>query len=667
MSLDNTGTGASMERCRLCTVLGGIIAGLSAVFCVIVLFADVIFSWSGLKTFYLALYPSLFVFLFSLIALIRSRFAAGVLREEEEKQLLERRKSAVNSILDVSEDVRFSAKRQLDNFDKYLPSAVAVLSFILGGLILYFYWRSLNMPEMGEAGSELLKVGVPRSPVNLAFLCFICSVFAFFSGVFTVGQSHTQEFRWLRPAGSMLILAGVVFFLTASGALLYVYGKPEVEPYFAKILSIFEAALAVEFIISFAIEFYRPRSREEIRPVYESRILSLFTEPGGVVRNIAASLDYQFGFNISKTSVYRFFGRVFLPSVLLWGLLLWIFTLIGEVGPGEMGIRERFGKAVGADLGPGFHLKAPWPFERIVRVPVNELQCVVIGRAEPKEGEEVPDSGVILWTGLHFTKEEPFLVASGMLDPAEGAGEKRSFSVALLETAMPIYYRVRRTEIRKYAFGVNDIQEVLRAIGRAEATAFFASTDFFADISTGREDVCNQLRQRIQNRCDGMEMGIEIVEVNMIDAHPPIGKAKSKKKQKDAFDTDVAEAFQLPVIAAEEAKTAISAAESYHAEQETLEKVGVNNILSEAEVEKRRTIALAKADAEMLDVQSRAYYAQPQLFQLRTYLDFLTKDCSTLRKFIVSKELYHRIYEFNFEEKAKLDLMEDPEFSKIGK
>ena len=58
-----------------------------------------------------------------------------MLQEEEEKRLLERRKESVGNILDVSEDVRFAAARTLKNFEKYLPSVLAVLSFVLGALI----------------------------------------------------------------------------------------------------------------------------------------------------------------------------------------------------------------------------------------------------------------------------------------------------------------------------------------------------------------------------------------------------------------------------------------------------------------------------------------------------------------------------------------------------
>ena len=126
----------------------------------------------------------------------------------------------------------------------------------------------------------------------------------------------------------------------------------------------------------------------------------LFTEPGGVMRNVAESLDYQFGFKISKTGLYTFFQRALIPALLLWAFVFWLFTGIAEVSPGEVGIRERFGAFVGenqAVLQPGVHLKLPWPFEKIVRVPTQRVETVTIGSRLKENDETAPT--VVLWTG----------------------------------------------------------------------------------------------------------------------------------------------------------------------------------------------------------------------------------------------------------------------------
>lgn len=656
MSNSENGLAAAMERGRLCCTLSIVAVILSAVFCGIVFFTDTIFQWSGLPVFTYSIYPFFFALIFSAAALARGGFYAKMLREEEEKILLERRKENVASILDVSEDVRFSAKRILTNFDKYLPSTLALLSFLIGGLLLYLFQQTPD--AAGEMTEDLLQLNVPANPVNLAFLSIVCAAFSFFTGIFLTGQSRIREFRWLRPVGGMMILGGLVMFLCAAGALLYVYGKTGVEPYLAKGVFALECVLTVEFLISFIIEFYRPRSNDEVRPVYESRVLTIFTEPGGVMRNVAESLDYQFGFKVSKTSVYLFLRKIFVPALMIWAFLLWIFTSLGEVAPGELGIRERFGAAVGEDLGPGIHWKLPWPIERIVRVPVDQVQVVRVG-AKPDEDPHVDP--VVLWAGDHSSGEDPFLVAA----KDNGNGKDISYSVAILETSLPIYYKAKRSEIRNYAFQFEDIPSTLRAIGKAEATAYFASTDFLADISYAREDVCRDLKDRIQKQCDTLKMGIEIVSVNMTDAHPPIGKPKNKDDAK-SIDTNVAEAFQMIVIAQEAAKSLESGAYSSKAAIDGTAQVEAARILAEAQTYRNRTVEHAKAETDLFQARVKAFRSQPEIFALRTYLNFLTQDCKDQRKFIVSKELLSRIYEFDFKEKTKVDLMNDPDFKKLG-
>lgn len=698
---DLTGHSGTIERSRLSKKLCYIALITALVLCGIVFTADVIFQWSGLQIFSLALFPAFFAILFAIAAIVRTTFYLRMLQEEEEKRLLERRKESVGSIMDVSEDVRFSASRTLKNFEKYLPSVLAVLCFVLGGLILYFLMRTPEAAENGEATADLLKLHVPANPINLAFLSIVCAVFAFFSGIFLSGLSGTREFRWLKPVANMFVFAGLILFLTALSALLYIYGKTTLETYLTKAIFYIECILTIEFLANFIMDFYRPRNQEEQHPVYESRLLTLFTEPGGVVRNLAASLDYQFGFKVSKTSVYKFVSRVFIPAMLVWAFLLWAFTVIGEVGPGELGIRERLGKAEQAVLEPGVHFKLPWPFGRIIRIPVDQPQCVTVGITQ-KTDQKRKDVQVVLWNKNHYVTDDPFLVANKEIILPEipqpfakiipqleipwyfvkySAGDQKqdaalhpfgiwdaevfftakhfpktfkkpsiSESTSILETTLPIYYRAKRSEIHNYAYNFNSIPDTVLAIGKAEATAYFASIDFDFSISEGRDKVCSDLKKRIQEQCDGMQMGIEVVSVNMMDAHPPIGKDEN---------TNVAEAYQNVVIEMEGAKVKKSQMESEAAKITTIKETEQQKIKTDAQLQKDLKVALANAEEKLYDAQMKAYATAPEIFKLMLYLDFIVNDCKDKRKFIVSKSLLSRIYEFNFEEKAKFNLLEE--------
>ena len=371
------------------------------------------------------------------------------------------------------------------------------------------------------------------------------------------------------------------------------------------------------------------------------------------MRNIADSLDYQFGFKVSKTWIYGFFERSILPAFLLWMLLFWLFTCIAEVAPGELGVRERFGAVIcsGKCLEPGIYLKLPWPMETIRRVPVDRVQSVVVGDVIMKDGKELKPA-VVLWTTEHGKSEEEAF-SGGYLVANDRGGSEVAKAVSILETSLPIQYRVKKAEVYQYLFKFKDVPKLLKAIGEQESTRYFASTDFIKDMSSGREKIVLELQKRIQLEADKLKLGIEIVCVNMNDAHPPV--------------KDVAPAFQDVLAAKEEARTMVFAANA-EAEKALAEgSIRSMTITSEAKAYKYDVSNVAIADAFRFRQQLAAYRQQPMLFRLRTYLDFLENDCKDLRKFIISSRIPSQIYEVNMEEKPALDLLDGADVTKIGK
>jgi len=510
--------------------------------------------------------------------------------------------------------------------------------------VLVVFWHSYifrpeNLPALGT--------GLPKQPILLAFTSVLCAVISLFLGIFLAGQSHVFEFRWLRPVGAWLMAGAMIMFFTAASSVLAELKVTHWNLFFSKIFFFALAILCVELFTNFISEFYRPRNQMEDRPVYESRLLSFFTEPGGVMRNIADSLDYQFGFKVSRTWIYGFLEKAIVPALLLWLLLFWIFTSLCEVAPGEFGIRERFGSAPKNSpvLVPGVYLKMPWPFERIVRVPVNVIYQVDVGGELRNEGK-AQKPAVVLWTTEHGG-------ADGFLVANDQGGTEVSNAVSILTTILPISYKVKAAEVYNYAFKFKDIPRILKTIGEQESTRYFASTDFIRDMSSGRGKIVMELQSRIQKETDRLGLGIEIVCVNMTDAHPPY--------------KEVAPAFQEVLAAKEEARGMVFAARAEEAKFLSDGRIRSLSITSSAFAYKFNVSNVAAADAFRFQRQLTAFNEQPQLFRLRTYLDFLENDCRDLRKFILSSQMPSQIYEVNMEEKPRLDLLEGADVQNLGK
>ena len=155
----------------------------------------------------------------------------------------------------------------------------------------------------------------------------------------------------------------------------------------------------------------------------------------------------------------------------------------------------------------------------------------------------------------------------------------------------------------------------------------------------------NTVRERIQKRVDAERLGVEIVTVNLAGLHPPVQNNTSK-------------AFHEAQIAKEQARSAVLAAEVYRDKLIPEAEINSLRIQSEAKSYENSMKKVASAESERFLTQLKSYQIMPDMYKLRTYLEFLENDCVDIRKFIMSSSLKNEVYELNFEEKGALDLID---------
>ncbi len=634
---------AAVDRAKLTIRLSVIGGCLSLLLLVLVVALGMIKdSFAGSDVFALSALPFSASVLFSIASLIYGMLANAAAIEDEEKYLLEARKE--NRALNVEEDVRFTAGRSFENYRKYAPYVVTVIAALGTALYLFLYYRYWTTRLGGRP--------LPVNSLNAALVSAILMLLAIFSGAFFVGQSRTPAFRWLRPIGSWLVAAAAVLFGATISSICNHYQLPLVDTKIAWVLFWILAILGAEFVLNFIIEFYRPRTLEEPRPIFESRLLALFTEPGGVMRNMADALDYQFGFKVSGTWIYGFVERSLFPLAVVWLLVFWLSTSIYEVGPAEIGIRERFGRVVSTEpLKSGVYFELPWPFGGINRFSCTRVHEVVIGArsgvaAETGKANKRPE--VILWTKSHMDNENEFIVAvkpEGNLKQEHlAANIREAVSIAFIGMAMPVMYRIREAEIMNYAYGNRDPELILKRLSEEIATEYFASCSLMHIMSDGRHEAADAMRDRIQRRADQEKLGIEIVAVNLLDVHPPVEK--------------VAPAFQEVIGAMEKKEAAVLEAKAYEAKIVPEARSLATEIEQTARSYRYRTAKVAEAEGMRFSKQLTSYRAMPEMFKLNARLSLLEKDAADVRKFILSASLQNEIYELNFEQKERLDLVD---------
>ncbi|MBO5959908.1 MAG: hypothetical protein J6Q65_07270, partial [Lentisphaeria bacterium] len=130
----------------------------------------------------------------------------------------------------------------------------------------------------------------------------------------------------------------------------------------------------------------------------------------------------------------------------------------------------------------------------------------------------------------------------------------------------------------------------------------------------------------------------------ILGAHPPAG--------------EVAPAYQNVIGAMEQKETAILDAQAYAVKTLPQSESMAAQFIADAKAYYHRTRTVAAAEAERFKTQVNTYKVMPSMFKLRTYLDFMEQDCAGKRKFVVSQGIGNEVYQFNFEEKERLDLID---------
>ena len=592
--------------------------------------------------------------IFSFGALIYGMLSTQAGLENEEKQLLADRGAAENRALNVEEDVRFTAGRSFDNYRRFAPYALAILGAVITGGFLFYFQSAWSARPAGAVSME-------GNALYTALIAIIIMLLNIFIGAFYVGQSRSAAFRWLRPVGAWLIAGFAVMGVATVTALLHSNNIMGADLGAAKVFFWIFVILGAEFVTSFIIEFYRPRTLKESRPVFESRLLALFTEPGGVMRNIASALDYQFGFKVSGTWLYGFVERSFFPLLLLILFFFLLFSAIHEVGPSKVGVRENLGCVEKKLLTPGIYWSLPWPFGTVKIFSTTELRQIVIGEKSTGDDNLADDQNVkagtkrnaeiaetVLWTKAHGGSEDSnFLVA--VKSSSTSAKEDSAPSISFIRLTMPIQYRIKN--VFDFAYSNANPVYSLRRIGQQAATEYLASTSMMELMSSKRLEAQKAIMKRVQFLADYHKLGVQIETLLILDAHPPIEK--------------VAPAYQEVIGAMEQRETAILNAEAYKIKTLPEAQAEAARIIAEAQSYRATTGKVAQAESERFSKQLTAYRAMPSVFKLRELLNFLAVDCAGIRKYVVPLNSESEVYELNFEAKERLDLI-DTDVTKLS-
>jgi len=497
----------------------------------------------------------------------------------------------------------------------------------------------------------------------IAFMSFLISRYA-------TGMSAQPSWRPLRAGGSSLLGIAVLCFALAIGLALAQFKYFIVINVIDWIVPILLVVVGVETALNLIFDIYRPRLKGRYsRSAFDSRLLGVINEPGGIFRSAAGAIDYQFGFKVSQTWFYKLLEKAIAPLVLFAAVTLYLLSCIVVVAPNEEAIIERFGNPVNDAndvrlAGPGLSFKWPWPIDIAYKYPTKKVMELNIGfKAEQNKASYGP----LLWGKQHYEEEYHLLVASKQTSASSDAS---AVPVSLVMAAVPVQYKVR--DLYSFIYNHNEPEKRLEAICYRELTKFAASAmvevDDEADLEqslfgAGRDKAKSALLRQIQKAADEAGLGVEIVFLGLQGLHPPPEVAADYQAVVGAIQKEQTLILQAQaerdrslsalVGSVEAADELYSLASKYQQAEDTknpgdVEKLGsdLDTALEKAKGDILRTIresqsyafekaTLAKATGERFASQLKAYRAAKDIYKRMLRLNVLEEALKDIRKYVV--------------------------------
>lgn len=310
--------------------------------------------------------------------------------------------------------------------------------------------------------------------------------------------------------------------------------------------------------------------------------------------------------------------------LVIWAIVLgWLSTSLVFVGPGRQGVVMRLGSATTDTLGPGLHVTAPWPVDRVVRVEVSRLRRIEVGfrtREEPRTVTRVAEEFyATLWESRH---------AAGTYEKMPEEALRLTGDENVIDMNVVIFYHV--SEVNDYVFNVAEREDYIRFIMESVMSKETGSLAIDDVLTVRRGEFEETLRARTQELLDSAGLGVEVTSVHLQDIHPPL---------------EVVPAFRDVASAREDKNRIMNEAYGYanqtiprargEAEASILEAYGYSHALQ----------SRATGDADRFVALAREHRKARAVTETRLYIETMESLLQGREKYIVSSDLKLRGYD----------------------
>jgi regulator of protease activity HflC (stomatin/prohibitin superfamily) len=604
----------------------------------------------------------------------------------EAEQLAVSGAAAASAFENTGDEMRVAARRLAFMYKWIVPGTAILLALIN----IWFGFATYRNIEPGQINTTdhagwALAIGIAVAVVGFVFARFIS------------GMAKVDAWANLRAGATTSVAAALVGVILGVGGFLdLALGIDFVINYGPHIVSIGMMAYGAEIILNLLLDIYRPRKPGELpRPAFDSRFLSLLAAPDRIAENVGEAVNYQFGIDVTSSWFYQLLSRWILAFIAIAVGIGWLMSSLVVVEPHERGliltngvISEPLfsigGEQGDGDVGPGLHVKWPWPFstyETPVSVGTGDeevrtttgVRVLHLASNPPSE-----DNKPILWTENHTRSERLNIVQPERNQDTESrangdGGASTVAELSLVAAEVPMHYVVRNVKLFDQFAAPGQREQVLRQVGRRVVTQYMGELAIDEILSTHRTTMPSELKNRLEQAYaqfnNGAGAGIEILFIGINGVHPPTRVAPSFERVISARqnrESLVEEALKAQISELADVAGSVELAEEISEKLRELDalrrsagsdsdeyieaELEVQRILERAGGEAGELILSASAKrwvrhmserglASLLQGQQEAYLAAPELYRSKMYFEALLEAMADARVYLTPAEL----------------------------
>lgn len=293
---------------------------------------------------------------------------------------------------------------------------------------------------------------------------------------------------------------------------------------------------------------------------------------------------------------FNFLNAAVCGGVLL--VMLYLFSGIYVVNPGERAVVKLFGKPVNQGIEEGMHYRLPWPFQTVDIVNVSTIRREGIGLVLP-EHQSIHSSPRVI----------QFL-----------SGDNN-----IVDIQAVVQYRIK--DATDYLYSVNyPAYQLINEVLRGSITEMGGSMNIDDILTKGKERLQEMIRIEAQSLLDQYRSGLQLVGINLNKVYPP---------------EDVAESFRDVSNARQDQEKKINDAMGYRNTIIPQARGDAESIIRQSEGYRATVVNKANGEAGRFEQMLTEYKKDRQKFTddvttTRLYLESMEKVLAKVKKYVVN-------------------------------